>query len=293
MRVSIWPAAGQRYNEVLEVSRHAEATGWDGVYIADHFMPNAGPGRKVDDPVLECGSLVAALGAIVPRVRIGSLVYGNTYRHPAVLANMAATVDHVSGGRFTLGVGAGWQVNEHEQYGIELPPVKQRLDRFVEALQVLQGLLRQPRTTIDGEYYQLTDAVCEPKPVQDPLPILIGGSGEKRMLRIIAQYADMWNTWGRPDLIARKSAVLDDFCAELGRDPKAIERTAQALTVVGGPVPDNLPMPVIGGSVEQLAETVAEYRGIGLDELIVPDGLLGKGADRLKAMDVVLGIVRG
>jgi alkanesulfonate monooxygenase SsuD/methylene tetrahydromethanopterin reductase-like flavin-dependent oxidoreductase (luciferase family) len=251
------------------------------------------PWPEVDDPVLECGSLVAALGAIVPRVRIGSLVYGNTYRHPAVLANMAATVDHVSGGRFTLGVGAGWQVNEHEQYGIELPPVKQRLDRFVEALQVLQGLLRQPRTTIDGEYYQLTDAVCEPKPVQDPLPILIGGSGEKRMLRIIAQYADMWNTWGGPDLIARKSAVLDDYCVELGRDPKAIARTAQALTVVGGPVPDNLPMPVIGGSVEQLAETVAEYRGIGLDELIVPDGLLGKGADRLKAMDVVLGIVRG
>jgi F420-dependent oxidoreductase-like protein len=293
MRVSIWPGAGQRYTEVLEVVGHAEETGWHGVYIADHFMPNPGPGRTAYDPVLECGSLVAALGAVVPRVQIGSLVYGNTYRHPAVLANMAATVDHVTGGRFTLGVGAGWQVNEHEQYGIELPPVKQRLDRFVEALQVLQGLLRQPRTTIDGEYYKLTDAVCEPKPVQDPLPILIGGSGERRMLRIVAQYADMWNTWGRPDLIAHKSAVLDDYCAELGRDPKAIARTAQALTVVDGPVPDDLPMPVIGGSVQQLAETIAEYRETGLDELIVPDGLLGKGADRLKAMDVILGIVRG
>jgi F420-dependent oxidoreductase-like protein len=293
MRLSIWPGAGQSYTEVLEVARHAAETGWDGVYIADHFMPNAGPGRSVDDPVLECGSLVAALGAVVPRVRIGSLVYGNTYRHPAVLANMAATVDHVTGGRFTLGVGAGWQLNEHEQYGIELPPVKQRLDRFVEALQVMQGLLRQPRTTVHGEYYHLTDAVCEPKPVQDPLPILIGGGGERRMLRIVARYADVWNTWGRPDLIAHKSAVLDDYCAELGRDPKAIARTAQALTVVDGPVPEGLPVPVIGGSAEQLAATVAEYQEVGLDELIVPDGMLGKGADRLKAMDVVLDIVRG
>jgi alkanesulfonate monooxygenase SsuD/methylene tetrahydromethanopterin reductase-like flavin-dependent oxidoreductase (luciferase family) len=293
MRLSIWPNAGQPYAEVLEVARHAAETGWDGVYIADHFMPNAGPGRKVDNPTLECGSLVAALGAAVPRVRIGSLVYGNTYRHPAVLANMAATVDHVTGGRFTLGVGAGWQVNEHEQYGIELPLVRQRLDRFVAALQVLHGLLRQPKTTVDGPYYQLTDALCEPKPIQDPLPILVGGGGERRMLRIVAQYADMWNTWGKPDLIAHKSAVLDGYCAEIGRDPKAIARTAQALTVVRGPLPDGLPMPVIGGSPEQLAETVAQYREIGLDELIVPDGLLGRGADRLAALDTILGIVRG
>ena len=293
MRLSIWPGAGQRYSEVLEVARHAAETGWDGVYIADHFMPNAGAGRSADHPTLECGSLVAALGAVVPRVRIGTLVYGNTYRHPAVLANMAATVDQITGGRFTLGVGAGWQVNEHEQYGIELPPVKQRLDRFVEALQVLGGLLRQPTTTVDGEYYRLTDAVCEPKPLQDPLPILIGGGGERRMLRIVAQYADLWNTWGRPDLIAHKSAVLDDHCAELGRDPKAIARTAQALTVVDGPLPENLPVPVIGGSPQRLADTIAEYRAIGLDELIVPDGLLGSGADRLTAMDVILGIVRG
>jgi F420-dependent oxidoreductase-like protein len=293
MRLSIWPGAGQPYSEVLEVARHAADTGWDGVYVADHFMPNAGPGRRTDDPVLECGSLVAALGALVPRVRIGSLVYGNTYRHPAVLANMAATVDHITGGRFTLGVGAGWQVNEHEQYGIDLPPVKQRLDRFVEALRVLHGLLRQPTTTLDGEYYQLTDAVCEPKPVQDPLPILVGGGGERRMLRIVARYADVWNTWGKPDLIAHKSALLDAYCAEVGRDPKSIARTAQALTVVRGPLPEGVPMPVIGGSPEQLAETVAEYREIGLDELIVPDGFLGKGADRLTSMDTLREIVMG
>ncbi|MEU8609202.1 TIGR03560 family F420-dependent LLM class oxidoreductase [Actinoplanes sp. NPDC048791] len=293
MRLSIWPGAGQPYGEVLEVARHAADTGWDGVHIADHFMPNAGSGRPTDAPVLECGSLVAALGAVVPRVRIGTLVYGNTYRHPAVLANMAATVDRITGGRFTLGVGAGWQINEHEQYGIELPPVKQRLDRFVEALEVLHGLLRQPTTTVDGQYYQLKDAVCEPKPVQDPLPILIGGSGERRMLGIVARYADAWNAWGRPDLITHKSAVLDRFCAEQGRDPKSIARTAQALTVVGGPVPEGLSMPVIGGSPEQLARDIAGYNELGLDELIVPDGLLGTGADRRKAMDTILALVRG
>src|ERR1700761_3671256 len=121
MRLSIWPGAAQPYDDVLEVARHAADTGWDGVWVADHFMPNAGTGTDPRRPVLECGSLVAALGAAIPRVRIGTLVYGNTYRHPAVLANMAATADHISGGRFTLGVGAGWQINEHEQYRIELP----------------------------------------------------------------------------------------------------------------------------------------------------------------------------
>src|SRR6201999_2132220 len=103
-------------------------TGWDGVYIADHFMPNAGPGVDERQPMLEAGTLIGGLGAAVPRVRLGTLVYGNTYRHPAVVANMAATADRLSGGRFTLGVGAGWQVNEHAQYGIELPPTRQLLD---------------------------------------------------------------------------------------------------------------------------------------------------------------------
>ncbi|GAA2484748.1 TIGR03560 family F420-dependent LLM class oxidoreductase [Winogradskya humida] len=292
MRIAIWPGAAKPYGEILEVAQHAAATGWDGVYIADHFMPNEGPGTDVRHPVLECGSLVAALGAAVPRVQIGTLVYGNTYRHPAVLANMAATVDQISGGRFTLGVGAGWQKNEHQQYGIELPGVKQLLDRFVEALQVLTGLLRTPTTTVNGEYYQLTDAICEPKPVQDPLPLMIGGKGEKRMLRIVAEYADLWNSWGLPDIIEHRMNVLDDHCAAVGRDPKAIARTAQALVVVDGPVPGDLTPPVIGGTIDQLKADIEGYRAIGLDELIIPDGLLGDGADRLRAMDTVLSLVR-
>ncbi|WP_250030716.1 TIGR03560 family F420-dependent LLM class oxidoreductase [Paractinoplanes maris] len=291
MRLSIWPGAGQSFAGVLETARHAETTGWDGVWFADHFMPNVQPGEDDTWPVLECGSVVAALAAAVPRVRIGTLVYGMTYRHPAVLANMAATVDQISGGRFVFGVGAGWQVNEHEQYGIELPSLKQRIDRFEEALLVLRGLLNEPRTTVNGKYYRVTDAVCEPKPVQRPMPLMIGAKGEKRMLRVVAEHADEWNCWGRPELVAHKSAVLDEHCAAVGRNPGSIARTAQALTVVEGALPEGGGSPVIGGSPGKLAEDVAAYRELGLDELIIPDALLGTGADRLRAMDVIRGIV--
>ena len=196
MRFSFWPNAAQSWADTLATARHAEATGWDGIYVADHFLPSIG-----DDsgPTNECWGLLAGLAAAVPRVRLGSLVCGNTYRHPAVLANQAATVDQISGGRVVLGLGAGWQENEHEAYGIDLPAPGSRLDMLEEACQVVKGLLTQDRTTFDGQYYQLDNAPCEPKPVQDPLPLLIGGGGEKRTLRIAAQFADEWNVWGTPE----------------------------------------------------------------------------------------------
>jgi F420-dependent oxidoreductase-like protein len=294
MRFSIWPGALQPLPDVIEVARHAEKTGWDGVYVADHFMASGSPSTPVNTPTLECWTLVAALAALVPRIRIGTLVYGNTYRHPAVLANMAATVDQICDGRFTLGVGAGWQENEHQQYGITLPPVRERLDRFEEALQVIHGLLEQPTTTFAGRYYQLTDAVCEPKPVQRPLPILIGGGGERRMLGIVARYADAWNTWGLPELIAHKSAVLDRRCADIGRDPTTITRSAQAMILVDADqaaveaFAAKVPAPVFGGSAGQLVETVRRYAEAGVDELIVPDRTLGTGPERLRLMDVLI-----
>jgi F420-dependent oxidoreductase-like protein len=294
MRFSIWPGALQPFPDVIEVARHAAETGWHGVYVADHFMAGGSPGTPVTSPTLECGTLVAAIAALVPRLRIGTLVYGNTYRHPAVLANMAATVDQICDGRFTLGVGAGWQENEHRQYGITLPPVRERLDRFEEALQVIHGLLEQPSTTFAGRHYQLTDAVCEPKPVQRPLPILIGGGGERRMLGIVARYANAWNTWGLPELLAHKSAVLDRHCADIGRDPSTIARSAQAQVLVDSDTATveafaaNSPMPVIGGSTQQLVETIQRYAQAGIDEFIVPDRTLGTGAERLKRMDLLI-----
>lgn len=290
MRFSLWTSSNQPWAEMLAAARHAEATGWDGVWVADHFMGNDPGPIPPETPTLEAGSLVAALAAAVDRVRIGTLVYGNTYRHPAVVANMAATVDQVSDGRFVLGLGAGWQVNEHEQYGIELPPVGERVERFEEAVQVVRSLLREPRTTFDGRHYRITDALCEPKPVQPELPILVGASGD-RMLGIAARFADEWNTWGLPDRIADRSTALTRRCESAGRDPDAIARTAQALLFFTADdaeaerLADAIPRPVMAGTPDRLRDVVAAYAEAGLDELIVPDFTLGSGAQKTDALD--------
>lgn len=290
MRISLWTSSNQPWSEILSGARHAEATGWDGVWIADHFMGNAPGPMPAEVPTLEAGSLVAALAAAVDRVRIGTLVYGNTYRHPAVLANMAATVDHVSGGRFVLGIGTGWQVNEHDQYGIDLPPTRELVDRFGEAIQVVRSLLREPTTTFAGDHYRLTDALCEPKPVQDRLPILVGAKGN-RMLGIAARYADEWNAWGLPDHIAERSAALDRACDAAGRDPGDIARSAQALVMFTDDAAEAdrlaaaVPRPLLVGTPERMREVVAGYAERGLDELIVPDFTFGPGARKIEALD--------
>jgi F420-dependent oxidoreductase-like protein len=191
----------------------------------DHFYPIFSDSTG---PCLEGWVTLTALAQATTRLRIGNLVTGIHYRHPAVLANMAATLDVISGGRLELGIGAGWNEEESGAYGLELGTPKQRSDRFEEACQVLIGLLAQETTTFTGEYYQLTDARCEPKPVQTPHPpIVIGGSGEKRTLRTTAKYAQHWNfVGGTPEEFARKRDILHQHCADLGRDPKEITLSA-------------------------------------------------------------------
>ena len=281
MRFSVWPTTRQPWADFLDIAVHAERTGWDGVWAADHFMPPAPP---LDHPTLECWAVLAGLAIAVPRVRLGSLVVGNTYRHPAVVANAAATVDQLSGGRLVLGLGAGWQVNEHEAYGIELPPVGERLARLDEACAVVKGLLGQARTSFDGRYYQLADAPLDPKPVQDVLPLLIGGGGEKVTLRIAARWADEWNTWGAPEVLARKNAVLDRHCEGVGRDPSTLVRSAQAIVVPDEPGVTTVPFPggpaTIVGTAAALRDQVAAYAEAGVHELIVPDWNTGRGAAR-------------
>jgi F420-dependent oxidoreductase-like protein len=294
MRFSIWPNLSQPWGEVLATARHAEATGWDGVYVADHFMGSGGEFGPDTTPNLEATATLAALAAATERVRLAPLVLGNTYRHPAVVASWASTVDHVSGGRLLLGIGAGWQENEHEQYGIELPPPGERVARFEEACVVLKGLLREERTTFDGEHYQLRGAVSEPKPVQRPLPLLIGGKGD-RMLGVVARHADEWNMWGLADTIAERSTVLARRCESIGRDPASIKRSAQALILLtddrskardlvaaaGGRA-------AIAGTVDDVVEAVAAWQAIGLDEVIVPDFTLGRGAAVRERMDAII-----
>ena len=295
MRFSIWPTPAQPWDDIHEITAHCEQTGWDGVYFADHFMPNGPGAAPLDGDTLECWSVVAALAASVPRLRLAPLVTSVTYRHPAVLANIASAVDQISHGRLTLGVGAGWQENEHAVYGIPLGTVRERMDRFEEAVQILRSLLDQPRTTFSGQYFQLQDAPNQPAPVQSKLPLLVGGAGERRTLRIAAKYADEWNSWTTPELLAHKVSVLRDHCEQVGRDPGEIHVSTQALLYLStdqewlaakrqaepGP-------PVIVGTPAEVADIVARYREAGADELIIPDFTLGSKARKKDTCDLFM-----
>jgi F420-dependent oxidoreductase-like protein len=295
MRFSVWPSPANPWEEILELARHCEATGWDGIYFADHFMPN-GPGTMaLDGDTLECWSVISGLAAAVPRLRLAPLVTSVTYRHPAVLAKIAAAVDQISGGRLTLGVGAGWQENEHASYGIELGTVKQRLDRFEEAVAILVAMLRERRTTFAGSYFHVADAPNQPGPVQSRLPLLIGGRGERRTMRIAARYADEWNSWTSPDELARKVAVLHAHSEEVGRDPAEIGISTQALLFLskdeawladkGQRDPSR---PVIVGSPNAVADIVGQYRDAGAGELIIPDFTLGPIGRRKDTLDLFM-----
>jgi F420-dependent oxidoreductase-like protein len=295
MRLSLWPNLAQPWTDVLDAVHRAESTGWDGVYVADHFMGDGSSFGPAEAPTLEATAALAALATATDRVRLGSLVFSTTYRHPAVLAKWAATVDHASGGRLLLGIGAGWQENEHEQYGIRLGPPGERISRLDEALQVIRGLLSGPTTTVHGDHYDVTDALAEPKPVQARLPILVGGKGD-RMLGLVARHADEWNMWSAPATFAERSAALDARCERIDRDPTTVARSTQALVfVLDDPVRAAelvervAPRPAIAGTPEQLAEALAGYVEVGVDEFIVPDFTLGTGARRSEALDALLG----
>ena len=283
MRFGFWPNPRSDYEATKTLAQHAEATGWDGIWLADHFLPDE------DEliPVHESWITMAALARDVPRVRLGTLVAGNTYRHPAVLANMVATLDNLADGRVVLGLGAGWQQNEHEAYGT----AGSRLDMLEESCQVLKGLFHNDHFDFDGKYYQLRNAPLEPKPKQAKIPLMIGGGGEKRTLKITAQYADEWNVWGDVAILKHKMAILDQHCEAVGRDPNEIERSAVALLFLS----DNenylkrirsadMNMPAIIGTVNEVIDIIANFEEAGVKELIVPDFTLGTliGADSVK-----------
>ncbi len=215
--------------------RLADESGFDHLWVYDHLAAVGSTGMVVvPDPatdVLDGWSLLAAMASETRRIRLGCMVTANTFRHPAVLAKMAATVDHLSGGRLEFGLGAGWNEFEHAMLGLRLGGARERIERLDEAVRVIRALWSPAsRVDFDGAHYRLTDAVCSPKPVQKPYPPLwLGGEGEKRMLRLVAEHADVWNIVNKKGLeeAVRLSGVLDRWCAEIGRDPAEIRRSVQ------------------------------------------------------------------
>ena len=287
MRFGFWLDTSNSFEHMRHVCGVAEAAGWDGIWAPDHFMPPPeGYPMKTGYPdgqpeladVNESWVLLAALAATVPRVRLGHLVAGNTYRHPAVTAKMAATIDRISGGRFVLGLGAAWQENEHRRYGIRYSTANERADRLEEACEIITGMFANKRTDFAGRYYQLDGAPLAPKPV-GRLPLMIGGAGERRTIPTTARFADEWNTWGDPAKLIGKMAVLDRACEAVGRDPATVERSAALLMGLSDDAATPAERarglaashPLLTGTVEQVSETLAEYHAAGVDEIIIPD----------------------
>ena len=240
-------------DELRDVWRVADDEGFDSAWVMDHF---ASLGPRDDLPIFEAWTLLAGMAALTSRVRIGCAVLGNTYRHPGVLAKQAVTVDHLSGGRLELGLGAGWAQNEHTMLDLEFGTAKDRADRLDEAVPVIKSLFTQARTTYEGSRYTLRDAVAEPKPVQRPHPpIWIGGSGPRRTLRLAAEHADVWNAaGGTPEEVAASSAILDRHCADVGRDPATVRRSVQVR---------------YSGDDDALLRQTGEFAAVGVTDFLV------------------------
>jgi F420-dependent oxidoreductase-like protein len=207
-----------------------DGAGYDTAWLFDHFFPIL---SDPSGPCYEGWTMLAALAGETSLAQVGILVTGNTYRHPAVLAKMGATVDHTSGGRLIMGVGAGWFEMEHAAYGIPFFTTAERIHRLDEACEVIKRLWSEKQATFTGKYYQLLEAYCEPKPLQQPRPpLMIGGSGEKLMLRVVAKHADIWNTFGSPEVFRHKIGVLKEHCAGVGRGFDEIEISWAGLTCI-------------------------------------------------------------
>ncbi|MFL5708029.1 MAG: LLM class flavin-dependent oxidoreductase [Chloroflexota bacterium] len=226
--------ANKSWPQVLDDFQMAEELGFDHAWLVDHLVDTDGP---PENGCLEGWTLLSAIAARTTRIRIGILVSSNTFRHPALLLKEAVTVDHVSDGRLILGVGTGWNVDEHQRYGIDLPEPVERVDRFEEAVQLISALMSQERTTFSGRFYRLDDARLRPPPIQRPrIPLLIAAH-RPRMLRIAARYADQWDSFaampgtatdGVEAELAERIARLDAACRDIGRDPAEIRRSTWA-----------------------------------------------------------------
>jgi alkanesulfonate monooxygenase SsuD/methylene tetrahydromethanopterin reductase-like flavin-dependent oxidoreductase (luciferase family) len=266
----------------------AEAAGFDSMWLDDHLLADEGDWH---DGKLEGWSSLAALAPLTTTARLGLLVAANTFRNPGLTAKLATTLDHVSNGRFILGIGGGWFGREHEAFGLDFGSgFGERLDWLDEAVDLIERLLAGERVTHEGRFYRFVDALCEPRPVQARLPILIGGSGREKTLRTTARHADLWNGYGEPVRIAETSAVLRERCAEIDRPYESIERTVTMEVVIraseseaneayaavesrhgiaGRIGSDGTPRGLnVAGPPEVVADYIREFQALGVAEVI-------------------------
>jgi len=278
MAVALGVHIGQQnlgIDELRSTWRRFDEARFDWISVWDHFY-EAPPEGGIRDH-FETLTTLGALAADTSHARIGCLVFYPGYRNPALLAKAAVTLDHLSGGRFTLGIGGGWHQPEAVAYGYDFPGIGARLDQLEESIQIIRSMLQNERTTFDGKHFRVSDASCLPHPVQTRLPIWVGGTGEKRTLRIAARYADGWNAaYVSPTEFGRLSRVLDDWCGKEGRDPSEIQRTVNLSFAMGsdaasaereeaevrakwGPVAERILAGSLLGQPDRAAETVARY----------------------------------
>jgi F420-dependent oxidoreductase-like protein len=271
------------WKQMLDLWRQADTWGYDSLWNFDHFYPIF---VDPEGPCFEGWTTLSALAQATSRARIGHMVNGNTYRHPCITAKMAASLDHISGGRLNLGLGAGWFELEHRSFGIDFKSVRGRLEALDEACQIIRGMFTEAKTSLAGKHYQVTDAMCLPKPLQQPHPpIMIGGSGKQVLLKLVAKHADMWNSSGSADQMRDLIDTIRQHADRLGRDADAIEKTVlmpmcyKAATprqefmcnLIGGMrqvSPDDARQQIMIGDQQECLDTVGRYARAGVTHFI-------------------------
>jgi alkanesulfonate monooxygenase SsuD/methylene tetrahydromethanopterin reductase-like flavin-dependent oxidoreductase (luciferase family) len=278
----LWSQASD-WDGFLRAALAAEDAGWDAIWTWDHLHAIFGPWQQ---PLFEGWQAITAVAARTSRAGVGLMVGANTLRNPGHTAKLAATLDHVSGGRAILGIGGAWFAREHEAFGIDFgASMGERLDRLDEAVGLMRRLLDGERFDHEGRFYRFADALIAPRPVQDHLPILVGGSGPRKTLRTVARLADAWNTNGTVEQVAERDAILREHCAAVGRDPAAIERTVSFPVVIRDDAaeaerafralldhngtPDAGKVPTLLGPPETVAATIRPYVELGFATIIV------------------------
>jgi alkanesulfonate monooxygenase SsuD/methylene tetrahydromethanopterin reductase-like flavin-dependent oxidoreductase (luciferase family) len=247
------------YEQLTRFWLDADELGFHSIWNYDHFYGLGAQTQDFRTPTLEGWTTLAAMAVLVKRARIGCMVTGVTYRHPAVLANMAVTIDHISGGRLDVGIGAAWHEPEHRGYGIEFPTPGTRVAMVEEAVTVMKHLWTDEAANVQGRFWSLTDAVCEPKPVQKPHPPVVIGATQPKLLRVTAALADEWNAVAfTPDSWIEQNMLLDKLCAEIGRDPSSLRRGVQLFM-----------HPAQEGQMDQQMAQLSRFEEAGCDHVVL------------------------